>query len=208
MVYPIAKNIIFPFIKLFLKEIRGRENVPKKGPFILTSNHESYLDPFLIGSIIIPLKDEKIHFLAKKGRFWDLFGDTISRKWGGCVCADEGKNKAFQELLFLLKKRKIVAIFIEGQRTLNGELQKGKTGVVRLALMAEVPILPIGLIGTYNIAPRNKLIPKLKRAELHIGKPIFLNKYYKKRMNDKLLRKLTDDVMHVISELTGKPYKY
>jgi len=208
MVYPIAKKTLFSFIRLFLKEVKGIENIPKKGPFIIASNHECYLDPFLIISAITPLKDKKIHFLANKGRFWDFFGDNISRQWAGAVPLDEGKEKAFQELLYLLKKEEIVALFIEGQRSLDGKLLKGKTGVVRLALKSNVPILPIGLIGTFEIAPRDKLMPKLKRAKMNIGRVIYLDKQYENDINERLLRNLTDKVMHTISRLTNEPYNY
>jgi 1-acyl-sn-glycerol-3-phosphate acyltransferase len=209
MVYPIFKRTVLPIAKLFLKEIKGIENIPKKGPFIITSNHESYMDPYLILSVMIRIRNEKIHFLAKKGPIWRVFGCKITVQWTGCVCADEGKEKALQELLSLLEKDKIIAIFIEGIAGIEGlddRLKRGKTGVVRLALKAKVPILPIGLIGTSAIAAGMNSIPKLKRAKLHIGKPIYLNKFYEKDINKKLLRELTDDVMHVISELTGKPY--
>lgn len=208
MVYPIYKRTILPIFKLFLKDIKGIENIPKKGPYIITFNHESFLDPFFIHSIIIPLTNKKIHYLAAKGRFWDYWGDKIAKDWAGCVCLDDGKEKAFQELLLLLKKNEITGIFIEGSTSLDGKLRKGKTGVVRLALQAKVPILPIGLIGTINIAPRGALIPRLKRAKLHIGKPVYLDNYYDKKVNYKLLRKLTDDLMQDISDLTGKPYEY
>ena len=208
MVYPIAKKTLFSFIRLFLKEVKGIENIPKKGPFIIASNHECYLDPFLIISAITPLKDKKIHFLANKGRFWDFFGDRISRHWVGAIPLDEGKEKAFQELLDLLKKSEIVALFIEGQRSLDGRLMKGKTGVVRLALKSNTPILPIGLIGTFEIAPRDKLMPKMKRAKMNIGKAIYLDKHYNKDINERLLRNLTDKVMHTISRLTNEPYNY
>jgi len=208
MVYPIAKKTLFSFTRLFLKEIKGIENIPKRDPFIIASNHECYLDPFLIISVIMPLKDKKIHFLANKGRFWDLFGDEISRQWAGAIPLDEGKEKAFQELLGLLKKREIIALFIEGQRSLDGKLMKGKTGVVRLALKSHAPILPIGLIETFDIAPRNKLMPRLKRAKMNIGKAIYLDEHYEKDINERLLRNLTDKVMHTISKLTNEPYNY
>ncbi|MEK6948662.1 MAG: lysophospholipid acyltransferase family protein [Nanoarchaeota archaeon] len=208
MVYPIAKRILFRPIRLFLKEVAGMKNIPKKGPFIITSNHESYLDPFFICSVVIPLLNKKIHFLAMKGRFWDLFGDRISRRWAGCVCLDKGKEKAFRNLLSLLNNGEIAGIFIEGQRSQDGELQKGKTGVVRLALEAQVPILPIGLIGTSEIARGNSLIPRLKRARMKIGKPILLDEHYNKKIDDKLLRELTRKIMHSISALTNKPYPY
>jgi len=126
---------------------------------------------------------------------------------GGCVCLDEGKEKAFHELLSFLKQGEIVGIFTSS-KSLDGELKKGKTGTVNLALKARVPILPIGLIGAFDIAPGNTIIPKPKRAKMHIGNPIYLNNYYKKSINEDILRKLTDDLMKVISELTGKPYNY
>lgn len=208
LVYPIFKRIVLLPLRLFLKKIGGIENIPKKGPFIVTSNYASYLDPWLIASVIIPLKNKKIHYLAKKGRFWDLSGDRIARDYFGLVLLEGRKEEAFKDILNLLKKGSIVGILIEGDRSSDGKLKKGKTGVAKLALEAKVPILPIGLVGTYDIAPGKKLIPKLRRAKMHIGKPIYLNKYYKRDINEKLLRKLTNDVMHVISKLSGKPYTH
>ena len=208
MAYPIFKRTLLPIIRLFLKEIKGIEKIPKKDPFIITSNHESFLDPFFIGSVIIPLKNKKLHFLANKGRFWNFFEDKIARDWAGCVLLEWEKEKSFKKLLSLLKKGEIVGIFIEGVTSLDGRLQKGKTGVVKLALKAHVPILPIGLIGTINIAQRDKLTPRPRRAKLYIGQLIYLDKYYNKAITGKLLRKLTDDVMGVISKLTSKPYDY
>ncbi|MBW2975966.1 1-acyl-sn-glycerol-3-phosphate acyltransferase [Candidatus Woesearchaeota archaeon] len=208
MVYPILKITLLPALRLFLKDVKGLENIPKKGPFIITSNHESYLDPLLIISVITPILDKKIHFLASKGRFWDFFGDRISGDWAGCIPIDEGKGKALEELLSLLKKSEIVGIFIEGARSLDGALKRGKTGVVRLALKAHVPILPVGLCETFDIAPREKLIPRLRRAKLSIGQLIYLNKYYKKPANKKLLRELTNDIMQKISKLANKTYNY
>ena len=105
MVYPILKKTLFPLVRLFLKEIKGMENIPKNGPFIITSNHESYIDPFLIGSVIIPMLNRKIHVLVNKGRFWDFFGNTISKKYAGCVCVEQGKEKSLEELSSLLKKK-------------------------------------------------------------------------------------------------------
>ena len=207
MVYQVLKVTLFPLLRLFLKNIRGIKNIPSKGPYIITANHESYLDPFFIASVIIPLTNKKIHFLAVKGRFWDVWGDKIAHDYAGGVCLDYGKEKAFNELLGLLRKREIVGIFTS-PKSLDGKLKKGKTGVIELALKARVPILPIGLIGVYEIAPRDKLIPNFRRAEINIGKLIYLDKYYNRKINYKLLRKLTDDLMRVISDLTGKPYSY
>ncbi len=205
MVYPISKRIVCPIIRLFLKKAEGIENIPKKGPFIIASNHQSYLDAFLIASVIVPLKNEKIHFLANKGPFWHFFGDKVARDWAGCIPLDKEKEKALQELSFLLKKGKIVGIFIEGPLGINAKVRRPKKGVVRLALKSHAPILPIGIVGTGKIAPKGKIIPNPKRAEIRIGKAIYLKEYYKQDITKKLLRKLTDKIMHNILQLK-KPY--
>lgn len=207
MVYPISRFMLFPIFGLFLKKIEGIENIPRQGPFIIASNYECYMDPSFIASAILPLRNKKIHYLSKKDRFWKLFGEDITRKWAGCVILDN-PEQAFEELLGLLRAGEIIGIFIEGQRNFDKTLKRGKTGVVRLALEAQVPILPIGLIGTSEIAKGNSLMPKLKRARMKIGEPIILDGYYNKKIDGKLLRELTDDMMQVISVLTGKPYPY
>ena len=61
MVYPVLKVTLFPLLRLFLEDIKGTENIPKKGPYLITANHESYIDPFLIASILIPLINKKIY---------------------------------------------------------------------------------------------------------------------------------------------------
>ena len=208
LAYPIAKRTLFPLLRLFLKDINGIENIPINGPFIVTSIHESYLDPLLIASVIIPIRNAKVHFIANKGRFWDIFGYKIAKGWAGCVPLDDGKERALHELFGLLKNDGIVGMFIEGPRSSDGNLREGKTGVVRLALKAKVPILPIGLTGTFDIAPNNKILPKLKRAKMLIGTPIALNEHYSSKPTERLVRKLTGKVMHSISALTNKPYPY
>ena len=79
---------------------------------------------------------------------------------------------------------------------------------MRLALAAKVPIIPIGLIGTFEILPKGKYIPKLKRATMNIGKPLYLDKYYNKKITKGLLRGITDDIMKEIAKLCNQEYKF
>jgi len=204
MVWPVIKRTLFPISRLFIRHHTGLEHLPKP-PFILAANHESYLDPFLILSLVVPKINKKIHYIVMKGRFWDFFGDRLSREWAACVPVDEGKKKAVKELEKVLKKGSCVGIFPGGARSLDGNLTKGKTGAVRLALNANVPIVPVGIIGAYEIAPKNQLIPKLKRCELKFGKPIYLKK--PKKITHALLRKHTTTLMKTIAKLIGKKYK-
>ncbi|MBW2984674.1 1-acyl-sn-glycerol-3-phosphate acyltransferase [Candidatus Woesearchaeota archaeon] len=207
MIYPIANRTLFAFLRLFVRKVDGLNNVPKDKPVIMAANHDSYLDPLLICVVILPRTNRKIHWLAMKGRFWKYFGDRIARNWAGCVPLDEGKKKALNELTGFLKKGDNVGIFPGGPRSLNGSLTRGKTGVSRLVLGAKVPVIPVGLVGTYEIAPGERLIPKLKRADIKIGKPIYFNRYYNKKITKKILREIVGRVMKEIAKLANRGYE-
>ena len=205
MIYPFLNHTLLALLRLFVRRVVGKENLPQP-PFIVAANHESYLDPLLIVAVLVPRKDKQVHFLAMKGRFWHVFGDYISRKWAGCVPLDEGKEKALAELERLLKKGDIVGIFPGGPRSLDGNLTRGRTGAVRLAIAARVPIVPAGIIGAYDIASGDRLVPRLKRAEIVFGKPIHLTPLYGKRITKSMLRTHTDKLMEEIAQLIHKKY--
>ena len=178
MVYPIGKRIVFPIVRLWIKYINGLENIPKKGSFIIAANHTSYMDHFFMGYVIVPNLNKKLHFLAKKEHFKGL---------------DEGK---------------IIGIYPEGTRSLTGKLQRAKTGVARLALLSGVPVIPVGLIGTFEILPKGKYMPKLRKAAMNIGKPMHFDEYYNKNINKKILREITTKIMKNIAKLCKQKYDY
>jgi 1-acyl-sn-glycerol-3-phosphate acyltransferase len=205
-VHPILNRTLGAFFRLFVRKTHGLKNVPVDSPFIVAANHDSYFDPLIIYALLLPKVNQKIHWLAMMGRFWKFFGDKIAHDWIGCVPLDQGKKRALKELESFLKKGENVGIFPGGPRSLDGSLTKGRTGAARLVLGARVPIIPAGLIGTYEIAPRDKIIPRLKRAEVRFGKPMYFDKYYGKKVTKKLLVKITDDVMVQIAKLAKKRY--
>jgi 1-acyl-sn-glycerol-3-phosphate acyltransferase len=207
MIHPVIDFIFGNIVRLFIRKVYGLRNLPSE-PYVLAANHDSYLDPFVIYFTLIKngLK-HKIHWLALKGRFWKFFGNRLARDWAGCVPLDEGKKKALRDLISLLKKGDNVALFPSGARSVDGNITKGRTGVARIALAVKVPIIPVGIIGTYEIAPGNRLLPHLKRAEVKYGKPMYFDKYYGKRVTKKMLHEITDKVMLEVARLTGKRYE-
>lgn len=209
MVYPIAKLIFPPIIRFWIKEVNGLENVPKKCPFIIAANHMSYMDHMIIMCTLIPYLNRKIHHLAKKEHF-DNFLKKSWHTWAGAVPIDrqKGGEKALKWAINTLKDGKIIAIHPEGTRSLNGKLQRAKTGIARLALAAKVPVVPVGLIGTFEILPKGKCMPKLKKATMNIGKPIHFEKYYDKKITKKLLRDITGSVMVEIAKLCKQKYNF
>jgi 1-acyl-sn-glycerol-3-phosphate acyltransferase len=207
MAYTIIKRTIFPLIRLYIKKINGVENLPERSGFIFAANHASYMDHFILGAIMVSKYNQKLHFLAKK----EHFGDSFQRAWHrhvGAIPLDRemGGKGALATAIRYLRKGKIIGIYPEGTRTLTGALQRAKTGVARLALAARVPVVPVGLIGTFQMLPKGKIIPRFRRASANIGEPMFFDKYYGKENNKKALRLVTTEIMKEISRLSKQRY--
>jgi len=209
MVFPIAKIIIPPVVKLWIKEVNGLKNIPEKGHFIVAANHSSYIDNLIIGSIIVPYIDKKIYWLAKKEHF-ETFFQRLWHNYVGAIPLDRqsGGKEVLRFAVTALKHKEIIAIYPEGTRTLTGKIQKAYTGIARLALFSKAPVLPIGLTGTFEILPKGKNIPKLKRATMNIGTPMTFEKYYNKKINKKMLREVTTAIMKEIAKLSKQKYNY
>ena len=208
MVYPIARRIIPLFAKRFIRKVNGIENIPKDKPFIIAANHASYMDHFIITSIIMSYLNKSVHYLAKKEHFQSLH-QKLWHRYAQAIPIDRsaGQN-ALNKAVDHLKNNKIIAIYPEGTRTLTGKLQKAKTGIARLILAAKVPVLPLGLIGTFEILPKGKYLPKLKKATVNIGEIITYDKYYNQKITKSLLRKITDEIMQEIAKLSNQKYNF
>ena len=103
-----------------------------------------------------------------------------------------------------------MAIYPEGTRCpYEDKMLRGFTGIAKYALWHDVPILPIGIIGSEKILSlKNKKIKFKKIIELNIGDPIYLDKYQTAKMNKKAFRVITTLIMKKLSKLSGKDYPY
>jgi len=193
LVYPIFKRAVLPWLKLFLKDTKGIENIPKKGPFIVASNHDSVLDPLLLLYSIVKRTNQKIHFITHQGRF-GFFGKYIIKKWAGCILIRYNKkdiSAAMEEAVSVLKNRGIVGIFPAGG---YGDLLKSKTGVARIALAAQCPVLPVIIKGMDEVMPLPSIIPRRFRfASVQFKKPMIFKK------TQKNVNLVTKKIVEVIS---------
>jgi 1-acyl-sn-glycerol-3-phosphate acyltransferase len=196
-----------PFVKFsykfFIKRVSGLGNIPKKTGFIVAANHSSYLDIIILTAVFLIKKNMNIRYIAKK----ELFTNWLFKKFEIIfqpIPVDRGSKgkEVIQKAIKALKKGDIIGVYPEGKRTLTGKLQKGKTGVARMALAAKVPVVPVGLIGTFELMPKGRIIPKFKKnIIINIGKPIYFRRYYGKQ-NKTIYRKVTAIVMGKIAELS------
>ena len=209
IIYRFLEIITRPYTLGLINGIKGLDNVPKKGGFIIVANHESYLDPPIIKAMIDKYFKRIVYYLTKKEAydkfFKKLFFDIV-----GTISVDRQKGDitALNEAIKTLKEGGIIGIFPEGTRSRDGKLHKGKTGAVRIALAAKYPIIPIGIQGTYELWPPHQKLPKRKKKVIiSIGKPISLEKYYNQRVTKELLREVTDKIiMPEIAKLSNQIY--
>ena len=181
MAYPISKLIFYPIFAILMRRIKGMENIPSDKAFIIISNHEKKIDSLLIAFPIIMRLNKKVHFLSNAA--WWFLGETICRKWAGCIPIFDPKH-AYGEMKEYLVNGKIVALFPEGNYK-NQNKKNFKTGAVRLALETNTPILPIGIKSSY--------VPFA--STIRIGKLIYLRK------NKKSIENQTADLMKHIYRL-------
>ena len=201
--YSITKFLGSPFVKLiWVREVKGSENLPKKGAFIVASNHSSYFDFISLISVF----PRKIYFLAAekffKGKIWGL----LVRLTGQIKVERESgeKKEVYSLALSVLRQGKILGIFPEGTRSPDGKINRYFTGVAKFALSAKVPVVPVGIIGAYKVLPRQNKFPKFKKViEIKIGKQMDFSEYYNREQNEELFKEITDKIMENVAELYG-----
>lgn len=187
--------------------ILGKENVPKEGGVLLASNHLSFIDSFAI-PVAAP---RKVSFLAKseyftgtgvRGRFVRGFmeaGDAIPVDRDSSSNAKDSLDLALE----VLRAGKAFGIYPEGTRSRDGRLYRGRTGVAFLSLTANVPVVPVGLIGTDKVQPVGTRGLKMADVTVAFGSPIQPSSYAGLPAG-RARRQLTDDVMDAIAALTGQ----
>ena len=209
--YWVIKAILKPLLKLIYRiRIEGLENLPKEGPAIIAANHLSFLDSFFI-PLSVPRR--KVTYLAKADYFkswktawfFNMVGQIPTEREGGAK-----SQRSLDVALGVLKEGKLLGIYPEGTRSPDGWLHRGRTGVARLALTAQAPIIPCGLVGTEKVQPKNAKFPRLTgRLTVHVrfGKAIEVERYAGRETDRLVLRSVTDEIMYEIMQMSGQEYK-
>jgi 1-acyl-sn-glycerol-3-phosphate acyltransferase len=208
MAYWILKNLLIgPFLRLVYRpKATGLENVPETGPAILASNHLSFMD-----SLFIPLLlRRRVVFLGKSDYFDSWRTRWFVRSVGVIPVRREGgaaSEAAIRAGIRALQEGHIVAIYPEGTRSPDGRLYRGKTGVARMALEAQAPVVPVCVKGTDRVMPIGARVPRLTgRVEITYGAPLTFEQYHDRPKDRFVLRSVTDEIMYEIMMLSDQEY--
>ena len=146
--------------------VTGTEQVPHTGAFLLVSNHASNLDPPLI-AITCP---RRLAFFAKREVYKNPFLRLVARAYHTIPVDRENPSvSTVRKSIKVLRSGTPIMIAPEGTRSLDGTLQPFKPGFIKLAHRAGVPILPVGIVGTFEVLPRNRKFPRPGRIAVRYG---------------------------------------
>ena len=159
---------------------KGIEHLPRAGVFLVCPNHESFLDPFLLVGTLPWKTFRRLFFVGATEYFATPFTAWLARK-ANIVPVDPDANlvRAMQAGAFGLRHGKVLILFPEGERTVDGEIKKFKKGAAILAQHLRAPIVPVAIRGAFDFWPRGRgfqwsacLPGNGRRVTLDIGEPI------------------------------------
>ena len=213
MVYWVLKYLIIgPIVKaIFRPWIVGRSNIPASGAAIIASNHLSVSD-----SIFLPLMiDRPMSFLAKSDYFTGKglkgWATRVFMQGTGQIPIDRTGGKASEASLNtglqVLGRGDLLGIYPEGTRSPDGKLYRGRTGLARMALTARVPVIPVVMIGTDDVMPIGRSIPRVGRVGMVIGEPLDFSRFHGMESDRFVLRSVTDEIMVALQRMGEQAYE-
>jgi long-chain acyl-CoA synthetase len=170
---------LFQLLQVFSRDrfslkVSGAEKLPKKGPYIVSSNHQSYLDPLIMAGAF-PYDVLTNSFAVGTS---DIFGSGLMRKVADflkTIVVDPDVNlvPAMRAGAFGLRQGKVLILYPEGERSISGKPIVFKKGAAILSIHMQVPIVPVAIEGFYEVWPRGKKFQGFFPLKMQFGEPIY-----------------------------------
>lgn len=197
-VYWLGHSIFRAAAKAFFRyQVVGREKLIQSGPLLIAANHESFLDPPLVGIAW----DKEVYYLARKTLFR---GPTqwLYPRWNAIPLDQEAPDmSSLKKIIKILRGGEQVVVFPEGARTLTGELQQGEAGVGLIAAKSRAIIQPIRIFGAFEALPRGSGRLRFHPITIVVGDPITLSEEEKKAKGRDAYQAISDRIMAEIAKI-------
>ncbi|HMK50321.1 MAG TPA: AMP-binding protein, partial [Thermodesulfovibrionales bacterium] len=201
---------VLRFVKIIAKvffrlKTEGVENIPDKGPYIITPNHTSYLDAFVVVSGMRSESFTDLYILGMQKYFSGIMGESFARL-ANVIPIDQEKylNKALQLSSYVLRSGKSLMVFPEGGRSFNGDLLEFKKGVGILSAELNVPAVPVYIKGSFEALPRTAVWPKFREIKVIFGKPLYPSDAQKKLAGADYYQIFVNDLRERVKRLGDK----
>ncbi len=168
VVYWVVRALFVPFFLVYFRLQRvGREHLPRSGPLLLASNHRSFLDPFVIGTLV----RRPVYYLAKRELFEKRWQAWVLNALGAFpVDRGAGDGDAMATARAILARGDCVVVFPEGTRVRHRPLGDPRRGIGRLALETGAPVAPVAVIGSDEVRRGWRIRPR--KVRLRVGAPL------------------------------------
>ena len=153
-------------------KMKGQENIPAKGPFILAANHESYLDGMFVMSAVQNNLIRHTYFVAKEKHVTHPMAVYMAGRLNVIVLHMSNLKNSIQQLGEVLKRGESLIIFPEGTRTETGKLGEFKKTFAILSVELGVPVIPVTIDGAFESMPKHQKVPSRGNVTVTVHTPI------------------------------------
>jgi 1-acyl-sn-glycerol-3-phosphate acyltransferase len=174
---PLIRRVLKPILAAYMRpyhhlRLEGAEHVPPRGPALVVLNHASLLDvPALM--VVDPFPNTAT--VVKGSMFRMPVIGWILRQWGAIPVEREGRDSSsIRRMLAVLRGGGVLAVAAEGRRTRSGRLEPINPVLARIAATAGVPIVPVGIRGSFNALPPGAMLPRPVPIIVRAGPPFEL----------------------------------
>lgn len=202
--YYVANTVMKALLTALTRwRVEGKENVPRKGPLIVVSNHMTYVDPPLLGASV----PRRITFMAKQELFRHSLMGLVVRAYGAFpVSRDRFDREALHHALEILNHGKVLGMFPEGKRSFSHQLQEIQPGTAFIAARSGAPIVPVGISGSEQVRGI-RFIVRRPSIIVRIGRPFNLPSNEDIRPNRSKLGQYANLITERIAELLPPNYQ-
>lgn len=207
--HPTRRNWLWSFFQFLLRNVfvvflryraRGIRRIPANGGGLILVNHQSFLDPLMVG---LPLR-RPISYVARDSLFPVPFiGWLLRNTYVMPINRDSASTESVREAVRRMQHGFLVGVFPEGTRCTNGRMGPFKPGFIALARRGKLPIYPVGISGAYRAMPRGKLMLYFRDVRVVFGEPIPADevaRLAKKGNEEELLETVRSRVQACLSE--------
>jgi long-chain acyl-CoA synthetase len=220
----VVPTLLFAVLKLLMLLMRigvriettGVDRLPRRGPYLISPNHQSYLDPFLLVGVLPRRIARQLFFVGASEYFETPVLRWLARQINLVpVDPDASLVSAMQAGAVGLRRGRVLILFPEGERSIDGTVRTFKKGAAILAHHVGVPVVPVAMDGLFAIWPRNRALAWKKllpgsgtRVKLSIGTPIMPASLPSEAVDEepyvRITRRLRDDVASLWSSLANR----
>lgn len=188
------------FVIWFRYRAAGKEHLPKDSGALLLMNHQSFLDPVIVG---LPLQ-RPVSFVARHTLFSNpIIGWILKKTYVMPLNRSAAGTESFRMSLDRMKDGFLVGVFPEGTRSKDGKVAPPKPGFIALARRSNVPVIPVGIAGSHKAMPPGKRLIHPARLGVYFGEPLqpeLVQELSKKNREQEFLQYVHEEMQKVVEK--------